>query len=361
MIPWWKVKREFGRLGQQLRAIPELFWEPFAQRAHDRAFEAGLPCREGRAPLQSKVAIVLIYQPKGISRSLFTLFGHLNTAGYTVLVVSNAPVSAPDAAQLAANVWRVVERPNFGYDFGGYRDGIRMLWRWNIRPERLVVLNDSIWFPLWPQDRTLETMEASGFDIAGTVLREREDLRFLESYFFSIAGTVLDHPAFVAFWQNLRLTSNKYKVIRRGERGFGVAMQAAGLSMGGLFTPVEFIAGMTKATDAELALALRYGASPDAKTRRDMVALAETPDADDWRVRAIRCLHAALDKGQFYSSFPLPVAASMGYPVLKKSDEPISAEWRAAFQRAVTDGALAVPEPSVWAEIRGRNAEAGQE
>ena len=357
VIPGWKARREWARLGQQLRAIPEALWEPFAQRAHDAALARGFPLAKGGIALGPKVALVLCWQPNGLAPSFLATLDHLVRNDYAPFVVSNAPLSPADHAVLAPLCWRALERPNFGYDFGGYRDGLRLLRDWGVRPDRLVILNDSVWFPLWPDDQTLQRAEAANLDVAGMILRQRDSASFLESYFFSIRGPVLDHPAFRAFWDGLRLTSNKYKVIRRGERGFGVALTAAGLSMGPLFPKAEFDAAIQTSADPALRQILAYAALVDPAEAAKGAALATAPASPDWSTQARAFIARVLQKSQFYSAFPVVAAGHLHYPVLKKSTEPVSAAWRAAFLRAVEDGVLASPNSVILPEARARTCD----
>lgn len=360
MIPAWKIKREMTRMGYQLRAIPEAVWEPFASTAHEAAFDRGFPTIEGRVAIGPKVALVLCWQPKGMAESFLDTLDHLIEEGYAPFVVSNSPLSDADRASLQSRVWRAIERPNFGYDFGGYRDGLRLLRQWNVHPDRLVILNDSIWFPLWPEDKTLQRAEASPFDVTGTILRHRDGSVFLESYFFSIRGAVLGHPAFRAFWDTLRLTSNKYKVIRRGERGFGHALQAAGISIGPLFKRADFESIISDADEKALRQALYYMAAVDPQLATDGATLANATSSPEWTAQAREFIAQTVDKSQFYSTFPITTSKYLGYPMLKKSAEPVSAEWRAAFLRGIKEGALPDILPSVWNEALRRTKDAVQ-
>lgn len=355
MIPAWKVQRELSRLGQQLRAIPEAVWEPFARRAHDAALARGFPVTEGAVPLGAKVALVLCWQPGGLAPSFLDMLDHLRANGYATFVVANAPLSDADRAALTPRIWRAMERPNFGYDFGGYRDGLFMLRRWAVRPDRLVILNDSIWFPLWPDDPTLQRAEASPHEVTGTILRQSHRGAFLESYFFSIRGSVLDHPAFRAFWDGLRLTSNKYKVIRYGERGLGEALKAAGITMGPLFPSHAFADALDRMDETGLREVLRYVGAVDPGIAAEAATLAAAT-ASGWDRDARAFIARVLVRSQAYSTFPVLATGRLGYPVLKKSAEPVSARWRAAFLAAVRDGALPRPLPTVLAEADERSA-----
>jgi hypothetical protein len=350
VIPSWKLRRELGRLGQQLRAIPEAIWEPVARRAHDAALERGFPLHDGALPVGPRIALVLCWQPKGIAPSFLDTLDHLVATGYAPFVISNAALTVADRESLLSRSWRVMERPNFGYDFGGYRDGLTMLRRWGQRPDRLVILNDSVWFPLWPDDQTLQKAENAPFDVTGMILRERDGTAFLESYFFSIRGPVLDHPGFRAFWDGLRLTSNKYKVIRRGERGFGQALLAAGISMGPLFPQAGFEAALARVNPADLRQILAFAALVDPGDAAAAARLATGSASPEWEPTARRFVAHVLERNQIYSTFPVVAAGHLRYPVLKKSAEPVSATWRAAFLKAVQSGVLPAPLSSVSAE-----------
>lgn len=351
MIAQWKIKREAARFRQQLRAIPEYFWEPIANQRHNTAMARGFPTTQGAQGLAPKIAIILLYQPGGLAASIGVLCCHLAKTGHAILIVSNTILADEDRATLAGMVWRIIERPNFGYDFGGYRDGLWHLSHWGIVPQRLVIMNDSIWFPLHDSDNTLARMEAMDVDVAGTVLRERGAARFLESYLFSIRGSVLTHPEFRAFWREFSLTSNKYKVIRRGERGFGTALVAAGLTIGGLFTRRDFDAAIARASDADLRLFLQFTAHQDPQIAKEGAALAQQTDCNDWKDRAKAYIERVLAKGLFYSSFPVAAVKLLDYPIMKKSAEPISAGWRRSYVTAVKNGILQKPMHPILDEM----------
>ena len=87
----WKVRRELQRIGQQLRGIPEFFSEPAQRRRHDATRPEWLRPVEGEAPLTRKVALLLVYQPQGVSAATRWTCEHLVHKGYAPLVISNAP------------------------------------------------------------------------------------------------------------------------------------------------------------------------------------------------------------------------------------------------------------------------------
>lgn len=355
MIPGWKLRRELKRLGQQLRAIPEAVTDPIRQRHHDRVVFPALGVREGAQPLGPKVAIHLLYQPNGVAESTIYTCGFLASKGYSVLIVSNAALTDADAARLSPHLWRLVERPNLGHDFGGYRDGIRLLWRWSVVPDTLLILNDSVWFPLDPGTSAIEDLEAHPAALAGAILRERGAERFLESYLYRVDGRLLSEPAFRDFWEGLRLTSNKYHVIRRGERGFSRRMRAAGVEVGSIYPSADFPARLAAEDDAFLRATLRHAAYVDADLAAERDGLL-AKDGPDWRGRVLDHVTRTLAKRQAYSSFPYAMVRLMGHSLLKKSRDPVSAEWRRAYLGAVAAGDLPPPTVPIADELAAHGA-----
>lgn len=310
----------------------------------------GLPVFEGKRPAQGKVAIILIFQPNGIAESTLTECEWLHQNGYAPLIVSNCPLSSTDIARLAPVTWRTVERPNFGYDFGGYRDALTMLDQWNIAPETLLILNDSVWVPLSEDRNLLARLEGSPADIAGSIMRFRGETRFLESYCYRIKGRVLVNPDFRAFWSNLRLTSNKYYVIRRGERGFSEAMEQAGLSIEAVYDEDRFMELLGQQDDEFLYKTIRYSAFLPGEMQDERAALL-TSRGELWRDRAFGLIGRVLEKRLAYSTFPFAHNLLMDYPFLKKSNDLVAIKWRKAYFAAVEAGDLPRPSQAIFEEL----------
>lgn len=353
MFSKWKVRRELGRLGQQFRGIGEALSNPKKQQLLDRVVAAGLPFTEGMLPVSDKIALVLIYQPSGLADSLLATCRWLASAGYAPFLVSNAPISRQDRSRIAEVVWRAVERPNFGYDFGGYRDGLTCLKQWGLDPEEVLILNDSIWLPVLPTTDLLGRLSRTPAEIAGTILRTRGNEQFLESYLYRIRRSALTHPAFTAYWTGLRLTSNKYYVIRRGERGFGAAMRGAGLRLAGVYDDDGLARQIAKQDDAFLRKALRYGAYIEAAFAAERDRLLKSAGTD-WRAEVLAHVNRVLAKRPGYSSFPYAMVRLNGFPLLKKSAELISRSWLNAHLAAVEQGDLPPPSDIILSEIRAR-------
>jgi Rhamnan synthesis protein F len=358
MIPAWKIRRELETARQQLQAIPERLIGLSRQRQLDRQFPNAFRVMNGAAALGPKVAIFLVYQPRGMSASAVATCRHLSERGYSVVLVANSPVSEADEQALGRWVWRFVERPNFGYDFGGYRDGIRLLWHWAVSPDSLIILNDSVWFPLDRNETMLASMEASRAGFLGALRHvdlpetDTEHAGIFLSYFFLIKRAVLTSEVFVNYWNNYVSTSNKYLTVRRGERGFSRTLFAAGVPSEGLYSRDRFMAAVAQQPAAFLHLTLVYGAYTDAGLQRERDALLQADaTSENWRTQAIDHIRAVVNKRNFHSSFCFASIRLLGIPLLKKNKGELQVRMRRQYLRAVAAGDLPEPEQAVLAEI----------
>ena len=351
MLPKWKMRRELERLKQKMISIPKSLWEPITLKHHDLWFESYAQAKDGEQPLRSRVAIVLLYQPDYIRGSTIKLLSHLCDRGYSVLAVSNCPIAQEAWPIIVKLTWKVFERPNFGRCFGGYRDGVKLLFRLSISPERLVIMNDSIIYPLYEKDKTLETLENLECDISGIMMRKRGQTENLESYFLSISKNAFNHKGFKKFWDNYRPTSDKQKTIKRGERGFSIAMSQCGLIIKSLYKRETFETCLKQLTDAELFQTIKYQAVLYPNIARQGQHLLLSTISPKWRELSEKYIYRSLAKGEFYSTFPLAAFKFLNYPVLKNSMDPASELWRSVTVSAVCDGALEKPNAEAWSEI----------
>ena len=235
----WKLQRELLRFGKQIREIPEdLINYIFATRRYDRTRLDLIRQFEGELPKSERIAIFLIFPKSGLLKSHLHTLAYFRSKGYATLVVSNLPLSEIDRNLLGENCWRIMERPNFGYDFGGYRDGVLSLSDDLPHLERLVLINDSVWFPLPGSRDWLDDVEALHVDFAGAASHygsprfEVNDFRSTKwsystnhrdfhicSFAICLRPNVLRASSFLSFWRNLRLANKKKPTVRRGEIG----------------------------------------------------------------------------------------------------------------------------------------------
>ncbi|WP_333817349.1 rhamnan synthesis F family protein [Tabrizicola sp.] len=358
MIPGWKVRRELLRFRQQIAWYWELLHARRRTRQHDRDRPKLVQRHDGAQAFGTRIAALLIFQPGAMPASVPESCDLLTGLGYSVLVVSNGPLQPQARADLLPHVWRLLERPNLGYDFGGYREAVMHLWDEGADPDELLILNDSVWIVASAFPAFLDRLRAMEAEVTGSVLRSKKGKRWIESYFFRFNRAALTAPAFRAFWQGYRLVGSKFGVIRQGERDFSVNLSAGGLRVGGLGDNQAFLVRMAEAPDEDLRLALAYAAPVGGGLAEDRTRLlGETPEPH-WRTRALAHLGVSLDgKRVWNAQFPIAGLRVMGNPFIKKSREKVNADWRKQVLRAIDDHVVPSPAASVLAELQARQAD----
>lgn len=192
----------------------------------------------GKLALTDRAAIYLIFPEKGLLASHLDSLRYIKNKGYTPIVVSNHPLTRAARLQLREHTHLVIERHNFGYDFGGYRDAVLALAGKLPSLKYLAILNDSSWFPVTPEADWLGDAEAKGLDYVGAAshfafpMTAPEEFRSVDwtyshkhpffhytSFALLIGAEVLQRKEFLTFWKYFPMSDIKRLVIRRGEAG----------------------------------------------------------------------------------------------------------------------------------------------
>jgi len=336
-----RVRRELRRIYLQLRLWPDAWAGARRKARHDR--DKPFRITQGAQGPQADVAIFLLYQPKGLLASTYATCRHLTEKGFAVIAVSNVPLSDHDRAGLAAVSHRVIERPNFGYDFGGYRDGVLHVLETGTIPDNLLILNDSIWFPVLQNDPFLDQLRAQEADLYGPILHKGH----LQSYMFSFKARVVGSPHFRDYWQNLPLTDNKVGVVRGGEMKMTGQIAAGGFTVAAQATTQDMVAAITALPDADLARILRYDLDNDTGLGRGLRGLdLQSPgwaDAARARVRALA------GKRYLLKDHPDLLLGALALPILKKDRAPQYVRQRRDLAQGALQSRL---EPAVLAEVK---------
>ncbi len=356
-----KVLRELMRVK---RSVTGLFaWIGFlkAQRKYDANWDNNVRVIAGEQALCSKIAIVVLYQPTGLRDSFFETLNHLKENGYSVLAVSNAPLSEADQAALKPHVWKMCERPNYGYDLGAYRDGVWLLRRRDVRPQHVILMNDSIWFPLCADNTAIARLEESGHGLNGLVRktkasqdnsRSEEPSGFIEAYFY-LAN--LKDAATLAwwdrFWTNLKLTAGR-DYLKEGKVSYSYTK--SGQKLYTIASRRTFLDAMKRLSDEELRDVLRYAAYPSANLRQEGQRLLESLAGDDWRQQVHAHLCSAVRLDPFYGVFPYGSERAFGLGFMKRTPKPLFKEMHGAYLRAVAAGALPHPMQHTLDEVTVR-------
>lgn len=190
--------------------------------------------------------IFVFHQPSGdVPADIARLFSTLDAQNINIVVVLNHPISKQQRDFFATHAAVALLRSNQGYDFGGYKDAIAFLRNEAVHIERLVLLNDSVFFA----SRGLPEF-VSGLLGKADVIAAHENWsegHHLQSFALSLSGEVFRNPAFAAFWQDYVPINNRLHAIERGEK----ALSATLLSLVETSEVLYSVAKLRSALDTE--------------------------------------------------------------------------------------------------------------
>lgn len=205
---------------------------------YDRWLRRRSRMTDGLLPSSPRMAVYVLYPRLGLQASHLSSLAYLVRKGFSPLVVSNLPLEQDELDRLRPLCWQVLERPNYGYDFGAYRDGVLQILDEVPDAQRLLLANDSVWFPVPASADWLSQADTLDVDLAGVVSNDGStdylsdpgrsqpwvwDPHAPRLHYCSFALLfglrVLRDPAFRDFWLRLKLTTDKSLTIRRGEVG----------------------------------------------------------------------------------------------------------------------------------------------
>jgi hypothetical protein len=183
----------------------------------------------------TRIALYVHYSATGcISEMVRRQLATLSQLGFGIAFVSMADC-IPEAdwqavRQLAA---LVAQRPNFGLDFGAWRDLMpEVRRRWSV-PQELLLANDSVLGPIHPLGPAIEAMRAGGDGMFG-LTESLQGGPHLQSYMVLARGlpAVQDLMHFV---QGLRISSSKWLLVHMAEIRMSQWMRWRGHRVAALF------------------------------------------------------------------------------------------------------------------------------
>ncbi len=335
----WKISREVKRLLWKPVYLPVnalSFW--FGATYYDLFHSHKRRIVAGQQSSSVRKAIYLIYPSSGLLPTHLTTLKYLASKGLSVTVVSNLPLNPDEEISLLQFCHRYIERPNFGYDFGGYRDGVLSLKSELSETDQLLLINDSAWFPIHAETDWLDDIQALNVDFAGAVsnygvprpnpesFREmsfdyRTDHKNFHycSFALSIGANILRSPGFFDFWKHFPLTNKKNRTVRRGEIGLTAWVLKNGFSHGdtvGIANLVQFLETLEDRRLLEIATQTIIPEDARMKSvKADLLPSLENMSRQEL-IRFI--LTATARQGAAYALADFLIF-ERGYPFLKKS------------------------------------------
>ena len=185
---------------------------------------------------QRRYAVLAHWDPQGmVDPYVLYLARAIQALGYTLILVSDSIRAATGEPVFAAEL----RRTSPGYDFASWRVAFDR-YPFLFEADEVLLLNDSIFGPLWPLAPVHARMDALACDWWG--LSESEDpFLHMQSYYLVFRSTVLTSPLFRQFWQAVDGETDHDTVVMKYEEGLSLHLQNGILRCGAYVSPAQFV------------------------------------------------------------------------------------------------------------------------
>lgn len=339
-VPLWKVRRELARvfIKQLPTLLTRLLTKLFGWLYYDFFHSKKKLVTYGQSKLTSRICVFVIFPKADVEDQLSTI-DYLGRNHFSTVVVANKALSSEQRLEILKKSSVVIERFNFGYDFGGYREGF--LWvreNTSLTPEHVLFLNDSCWFPVkndssWIADAIRQDLDYCS-PITSATIKKREVIGDFEewwkqdktsrnfhycSFALLVSKRVFLDQSFYRFFKYFPLTNSKTRTVRRGEIGLTKWVLNSGFSHGEMFNIEKLLPEFKRMSKSELLLLF------DELTLLDDINLNRRKLKLEQNIQKINdlellgfILYAIARQGAAYS-VPAYLVRTHNFPFLKKS------------------------------------------
>lgn len=166
---------------------------------------------------------------------LYTL-REFDNFGCEILFVSNSQLNRQETSKLNGLVSEVTLRENVGYDFAGWKQVLLEKGKYFFTAyDELVILNSTVYGPLFPLDEMFQAMEEKGYDFwAPTGHTAVYGIpKHVQPYILVVQKRLHQSDAFWLYWDSIRETfDDLWDVINNGEIRLTLDWEKAGFKSG---------------------------------------------------------------------------------------------------------------------------------
>jgi hypothetical protein len=357
----WKVRRELTQLKNRLVFLALRPFEILYAKRLKTKEVSGEPLRGAvnRQP-QERYAIFVIYQPTGLKGSTIETLNYLSESGYYCCVVANGGLPETSVEALNSFPGVLIQRPNFGRDFGAYQAGWHYLRDKKYRLAEILFLNDSVWFPMLFETDVFEGIDrnhanVTAFSNLGRI-SQSPDALLLASYFLHFRGTAQVLSLLDGFWRSYVASNFHHYTMKAGERHLSNLIKSSGLKWDALFTNQALYEALDACSNEELYRVLKFASYQDATLSQygESIVRAYNQESgkDHWRIQALAHAWQVLDRRSGLASFSVGCLSLLRLDCIKRGSTVLQRQARRAISEAHEHGHLPGLRPSVANEIK---------
>jgi hypothetical protein len=136
--------------------------------------------------------------------------------GFNIVFVHNGPIGRDYLARVSSKIHVLLERPNVGKDFGGFKDAVGFLQKRKTPPKRVIFANDSNFLTPAGLEEMIARLDDDRHALIG-VTECHEFAYHIGSFLYSINDKVFTSKAFRTFWRKYFPYSTRRHTVLRGE------------------------------------------------------------------------------------------------------------------------------------------------
>jgi hypothetical protein len=201
-------------------------WYHLDPRLYSRRLRIHRITEGGVAVKGNKYILFVLFTKYELPAFFQTLIDAVKRSPLNLIIVSNCHLPPTLRETLLRQCHLVIERADLGRDFGGYKDGISILFERKADIERLIIINDSLFFLEGKVDDLI-----AGLNGEEDVIGMTEDFHLyyhIQSFALSFSRAVLTNRRFLRYWRTYRPVSTRRWAIQKGERGLTRQLMRAG-------------------------------------------------------------------------------------------------------------------------------------
>ena len=138
--------------------------------------------------------------------------------GFNIVFISTSLLDKKEVFKLQNLCNVVIIKENIGRDFGAWASGIKYLNEKNFNIKKVLLCNDSIYFPLFEINSMFKKMENKNIDMWG-ITDSFERNYHIQSYFLVFNEKILKSKFWKRFWKDFKIYKDKNKIINKYEIG----------------------------------------------------------------------------------------------------------------------------------------------
>ncbi len=193
----------------------------YSERLRIRRISEGRLARHG-----NRFVLFVFYGRDTIPAFTQTVIDAIQRRGLNLVISTNAKITPALRDALLEKSCLLIERADLGRDFGGYKDGISIIEKRFGTPDRLILLNDSLFYFEQGLDELIAALDGNADLYAMTEVFEHH--YHLGSFALSLGRTALESKRMRRYWRKYRPISTRRWSVHKGEVSLTQTLLRAG-------------------------------------------------------------------------------------------------------------------------------------